>query len=238
MNEASRDRLAPALRRTWLFGAGADRVVHEAMAQSGADVLIQDLEDFTPPVRRHEARALAPALYQRWREAGALVCVRINPLEAEGNLDLQDVMPGRPDIVAYPKSATALHMRALDASLTTLERALGIPDGTTEILPVCETALGVVNLREIAGASPRIRCAPKTWPPTCALNAAAKPWSWITPAGASCWNAARPASSRWTRPIPSATWPAPCRRRAIHAAWATAPRAWCGPTMRCPCAMR
>ena len=159
MTEAPRDRLPPALRRTWLFGAGADRATHEAMAQSGADVLIQDLEDFTPPARRHEARALAPALYQRWREAGALVCVRINPLEAEGYLDLQDVMPGRPDIVAYPKSATALHMRALDVSLTTLERALGIPDGTTEILPVCETALGVVNVREITGASLRIRCA-------------------------------------------------------------------------------
>ena len=159
MNQTPRDRLPPALRRTWLFGAGADRTTHEAMAQSGADVLIQDLEDFTPPARRHEARALAPALYQRWREAGALVCVRINPLEAEGYLDLQDVMPGRPDIVAYPKSATALHMRALDVSLTTLERALGIPDGTTEILPVCETALGVVNVREIAGASLRIRCA-------------------------------------------------------------------------------
>lgn len=159
MTEAPRDRLPPALRRTWLFGAGADRAAHEAMAHSGADVLIQDLEDFTPPARRHEARALAPALYQRWREAGALVCVRINPLEAEGYLDLQDVMPGRPDIVAYPKSATALHMRALDVSLTTLERALGIPDGTTEILPVCETALGVVNVREITGASLRIRCA-------------------------------------------------------------------------------
>ena len=37
MNEAPRDRLPPALRRTWLFGAGADRAVHEAMAQSGAD---------------------------------------------------------------------------------------------------------------------------------------------------------------------------------------------------------
>jgi citrate lyase subunit beta/citryl-CoA lyase len=159
MNQTPRDRLPPALRRTWLFGAGADRTTHEAMAQSGADVLIQDLEDFTPPARRHEARALAPALYQRWRESGALVCVRINPLEAEGYLDLQDVMPGRPDIVAYPKSASALHMRALDVSLTTLERALGIPDGTTEILPVCETALGVVNVREIVGASLRIRCA-------------------------------------------------------------------------------
>ena len=159
MNEAPRDRLPPALRRTWLFGAGADRTTHEAMAQSGADVLIQDLEDFTPPARRPEARALAPALYQRWREAGALVCVRINPLEADGNLDLQGVMPGRPDIVAYPKSATAQHMRALDVSLTTLERALGIPEGTTEILPVCETALGVVNVRDITGASQRIRCA-------------------------------------------------------------------------------
>ena len=153
MSDTPRERLAPALRRTWLFGAGADRAAHEAMAQSGADVLIQDLEDFTPPALRHEARALAPALYRRWREAGALVCVRINSLDADGYLDLQDVMPGRPDIVAYPKSATALHMRALDVSLTTLERALGIADGTTEILPVCETALGVVNVREIAAAS-------------------------------------------------------------------------------------
>ena len=159
MSDTPRERLAPALRRTWLFGAGADRAAHEAMAQSGADVLIQDLEDFTPPALRHEARALAPALYRRWREAGALVCVRINSLDADGYLDLQDVMPGRPDIVAYPKSATALHMRALDVSLTTLERALGIADGTTEILPVCETALGVVNVREIAAASHRIRCA-------------------------------------------------------------------------------
>ncbi len=152
-------RLPPALRRTWLFGAGADRAAHDAMVASGADVLIQDLEDFTPPARRPEARALAPALYQRWRDAGALVCVRINPLQADGHLDLQEVMPGRPDIVAYPKSATALDMRALDEALAALERTLGTAEGTTEILPVCETALGVVNLREIAGASPRIRCA-------------------------------------------------------------------------------
>jgi len=159
MQAQTTDRLAPPLRRTWLFGPGADTAAHDAMAASGADVLIQDLEDFTPPERRHEARALAPALFRRWRDAGALVCVRINPLDADGYLDLQDVMPGRPDIVAYPKAATALHMRALDVSIATLERALGFPEGSTEILPVCETALGVVNVREIAGASARIHCA-------------------------------------------------------------------------------
>ncbi len=41
----------PDLRRTWLFGPGADASVHDAMLASGADALIVDLEDFTPPAR-------------------------------------------------------------------------------------------------------------------------------------------------------------------------------------------
>lgn len=149
----------PGQRRVWLFGAGADTANHEAMAHSGADVLIQDLEDFTPPPRRPEARALAPALYARWRETGALACVRINQLDEGGWLDLEAVMPARPDIVAYPKAATAAQMRALDEAIVGLEEKLGIARGTTEILPVCETALGVVNVREMAAASARVRCA-------------------------------------------------------------------------------
>ncbi|MBX3654741.1 MAG: CoA ester lyase [Ramlibacter sp.] len=149
----------PDLLRTWLFGAGAVPAVHEAMAASGAAVLIQDLEDFTPPERRAEARALAPALYARWREAGATACVRINPLDTEGLADLQAVMPARPDIVAYPKAASARQMQALDDTLTSLEHSLGLPLGVTQILPVCETALGVVSVREMAAASRRVRYA-------------------------------------------------------------------------------
>jgi citrate lyase subunit beta / citryl-CoA lyase len=133
--------------------------MHELMTASGADVLIQDLEDFTPPERRAEARALAPALYQRWREAGALVCVRINSLESVGYIDLKSVMHQRPDIVAYPKASSAFHVRALDVAIATHEAALGIERGATEILPICETALGVVNVREMASASARVRCA-------------------------------------------------------------------------------
>jgi citrate lyase subunit beta / citryl-CoA lyase len=150
---------SPELRRTWLFGAGADTSMHQAMSASGADVLIHDLEDYTPPERRAEARALAPGLYQRWREAGALVCVRINTLESVGYIDLKSVMHARPDIVAYPKAANAFQIRALDVAITTHEAALGIERGAIEILPVCETALGVVNVREMAGASARVRCA-------------------------------------------------------------------------------
>src|SRR6185369_16630249 len=48
----------PPLLRTWLFGPGADNAAHQAMAASRADVLIQDLEDFTTPARRAEARSM------------------------------------------------------------------------------------------------------------------------------------------------------------------------------------
>lgn len=149
----------PDLRRTWLFGPGADARSHAALAASGADVLIMDLEDFTPPALRAQARAAAVDVLQAWRAAGPLVCVRINALDGEGPLDLAAVMPARPDIVAYPMAASGDQMRQLDALLAGHERSLGQAPGQTEILPVCETALGVVNVREIAAGSPRIRAA-------------------------------------------------------------------------------
>ncbi len=149
----------PDLRRTWLFGPGANADAHEAMQHSGADVLIVDLEDFTPPARREEARRGLSGLLQGWRDAGRIVAVRINALDADGPIDLAAAMPARPDIVAYPMASSAAQMQALHAALTQWEETLGIAPGTTEILPVCETALGVVDVRTIAGGSPRIRAA-------------------------------------------------------------------------------
>ena len=156
--EQSPDRRQPLLR-TWLFGPGADSVAHEAMSASGADVLILDLEDFTPPPRRDEARALTAGVFAPWRTAGARACARINSLHGDGPLDLAQVVPANPDFVAYPKAATASDMRELDRAITAAEERAGLVPGSIGILPVCETALGVVNLREIAAASPRVRYA-------------------------------------------------------------------------------
>ena len=144
------------LLRTWLFSPGADTAVHDAMATSGASVLIQDLEDSTPPPLRDKARALAAGLFGRWRKGGAQICVRINLLHEDGPLDLASVIPAKPDFIAYPKAQTANDMRELDRAITALEAQAGLVPGSIGILPVCETALGVVNLREIAAASPRI----------------------------------------------------------------------------------
>jgi citrate lyase subunit beta/citryl-CoA lyase len=151
--------LPPDLRRSWLFGPAADRTALAEMQRCGADALIADLEDFTPPERRMEARELLLSVLPAWRGAGKLVAVRINALDGEGLTDLAAVMPTRPDVIAYPMAASADPMHELHAALTHWERTLGIAEGATEILPVCETALGVVNVRQIAAGSPRIRCA-------------------------------------------------------------------------------
>jgi len=150
----------PDLRRTWLFGPGADPRAHDAMLASGADALIVDLEDFTPPQRREAARRLLTAVLPRWRAAGRIAAVRINAIDqADGAADLAAAMPARPDVIALPMANSAEQMRRLDDAIAKHEAVLGIASGATEILPVCETALGVADVRAIAGATARIRCA-------------------------------------------------------------------------------
>lgn len=149
----------PDLRRTWLFGPGADAAAHDAMLASGADALIVDLEDFTPPARREQARALLPRYVQGCRERGLVAAVRINQLDGDGSADLAAAMATRPDVIALPMAERAVQIVALADAIAHWEATLGITAGNTEILPVCETALGVADLRAIAAASPRIRCA-------------------------------------------------------------------------------
>jgi citrate lyase subunit beta/citryl-CoA lyase len=151
--------LAPDLRRTWLFGPGADRTAHDAMLSSGADALIVDLEDFTPPQLRDKARALLANFVKDCRDRGRLAAVRVNALEADGTLDLAAAMRAQPDVIAYPMADRPAQMHALGAAITHHEHLLGLPANLTEILPVCETALGVIEVRAIAASSSRIRCA-------------------------------------------------------------------------------
>lgn len=149
-------RLRPAhLCRSWLFLEGANEDVLAGAPESGADVLIQELEDFTPPESRSAARSLAPDLYAAWRSAGAVVAVRINPLDQDGMDDLAAVMRGAPDIVALPKVAEPFHVTRLDEAVTRFERDYGIPEGSTALLPNIEFARGLVQTVAIARVSRR-----------------------------------------------------------------------------------
>ncbi len=149
-------RLRPArLCRSWLLLEGANEAMLAHAHESGADVLIQELEDFTPPELRPAARALAPDLYAAWRAAGQMVGVRVNPLDQDGMDDLAAVMRGAPDIVALPKVAEPFHVTRLDEAVTRFERDYGIPEGSTALLPNIELARGLVQTIAIAKASRR-----------------------------------------------------------------------------------
>ena len=149
-------RLRPArFCRSWLFLEGANEAALSRAPASGADVLIQELEDFTPPQLRAAARALAPDLYASWRAAGQMVAVRVNPLDQDGMDDLAAVMRGAPDIVALPKVAEPHHVARLDEAVTRFEREYRLPEGSTALLPNIEFARGLVQTDAIAKASPR-----------------------------------------------------------------------------------
>ena len=65
----------PLARRTWLFVPGADAAAHRAAARSGAEVIVLELEDFTPPELRANARALSAPAFALWRKSGVLAAV-------------------------------------------------------------------------------------------------------------------------------------------------------------------
>ncbi len=133
-------------RRTWLFVPGADAAAHAAAARSGADIIVLELEDFTPPELRPKARELSRDVFDAWRKAGAAAAVRINPLETCGKEDLLGVLAGRPDIIMMSKVAFPEQVLAL-------EKATG---GSVELVPNVETAAGLLNTVAIAKSSKRV----------------------------------------------------------------------------------
>ena len=150
----------PHLRRSWLFVGGADEAQLTAVEASSADVIILELEDFTPPALRAQARARAAELFGRWRAKGAVAAVRVNPLETDDGLaDLDAVMAARPDAVLLPKVAEPRQVERLDARVSHLERDLAIPDGSTELVPNIELARGLIQTFDVCRASERVTAA-------------------------------------------------------------------------------
>lgn len=135
------------MQRSWLLVPGADAAAHEAAAKSGADVIVLELEDFTPPELRPRARELSREVFDRWRQAGATAAVRINPLETCGNEDLLGVLAGRPDVILMSKVDKPEQVLAL-------EKATG---ASIDLVPNVETAAGLLNTFAIAKASVRVR---------------------------------------------------------------------------------
>ena len=146
----------PPGRRSWLFTPGNHARRVEKVFQSGADVAILDLEDAVAPEEKVGARGAVVAPLQRPRPCAGFV--RVNgPDTAWCYGDLQAVVGPWLDGLVIPKTEAAQTLRTVDWLLTQLERERGLASGALEVVPLVETARGVLALEEICAASPRVR---------------------------------------------------------------------------------
>ena len=122
-----------------------------------ADGLILDLEDAVAPDRKAATRGAVRDWLAQRDFGGRERWVRMNPLATGlGLADLEETIVARPDGYVVPKPGRAADIREIARHLDRLEQRLGIPNGATRLtLIATETPEGLLNIREIATASPR-----------------------------------------------------------------------------------
>ncbi|MBI1847892.1 MAG: CoA ester lyase [Candidatus Rokubacteria bacterium] len=149
---------APRPRRSLHFvPGGQERMIAKALTLP-ADGLILDLEDAVPPDRKAATRPIVLGWLRGLDFGGRERWVRMNPIWGPlGRADVEQTIAGRPHGYVVPKPRHAGDVRELAQLLDALEERHGIPPGATRLcLIATETPEGLLNIREIAAASPRI----------------------------------------------------------------------------------
>ena len=145
------------LRRSWLFVGAADKNAILTSYDSGADVCIQEFEDFCLPELRHEARLMMPDVLSDWRARKIVATVRINPLEdPDGLRDLDAAMRAGVDAILLPKANTTEQIALLQKHINEMEKQCGKTVSSTKIIPNIEQARGLMNATDILSSSTQI----------------------------------------------------------------------------------
>jgi hypothetical protein len=147
-------------RRALLFVPGTEAAKLEKAAKLGVDCVIADWEDAAALSKKAEARATTLAALAAVDFGRSERVVRVNPVGSGlEHDDFAALAAARtlPDALMLPKVEDAMHVRFVSSRLAEIERARGLALGTIRIIGILETALGLVNAREIAfrGSAPR-----------------------------------------------------------------------------------
>ena len=134
---------------------GNERMLARALTLA-ADGLILDLEDAVAPDRKAATRGVSEWLGRK-DFGGRERWVRMNPIATGlGQADIEETLAARPDGYVVPKPGSAADIREVARILDRLEQRHGIPNGATRLtLIATETPAGLLNIREIATATPR-----------------------------------------------------------------------------------
>lgn len=149
--------LAKRRRSLHFVPGGNERMIAKALTLP-ADGLILDLEDAVAPDRKVETRPIVTRWLSELDFGGRERWVRINPLATGlGVADLEATIAGRPEGYVVPKPRHAGDVREIAQILDRLEHRHSLVPGSTRLVLIAtETPEGLLNIREVAAASPRI----------------------------------------------------------------------------------
>jgi len=123
----------------------------------GADSVILDLEDAVSPAEKDSARILVRNALKYLGYADCEIIIRINSIDTDfWKKDLDEIIPLKPDMIMPPKISSAEDVRIIADYIKAVEEKHNI-EGSVSIIALIETALGVENAFEIAGACDRVK---------------------------------------------------------------------------------
>lgn len=139
------------LRRSRIYLPGNRPRMIQKGPGLGADAVILDLEDSVSPEQKDAARLLVKRAIETINFGQSEVMVRINPVNHGGLKDLEVILETGPDSIVVPKCESREDvMLVADA----INRAA--PKKQVAILPMIETAKGILQAYEVASASPMV----------------------------------------------------------------------------------
>ncbi|MCC6614107.1 MAG: CoA ester lyase [Anaerolineae bacterium] len=143
--------------RALLFVPGDDRRKLEKATTLDADAVIMDLEDGVALNQKEAARLSVASALSELSFGRKARLVRINPVStALWQDDLDKVLSSSLDGIVIPKVESAAQVRDVSARIAAFEQSHGLPQNAIVLLAIIESALGVVNLSEIAAADARL----------------------------------------------------------------------------------
>lgn len=144
-------------RRTFLYTPGDDLKKIQKASSLDADCVCLDIEDGVAYNRKEAARETIAGALSTLDFGRSERLVRINPVGSGLEyLDLEAVLPGRPDGIVIPKVHSAGQIAWADHQISAFEKNNNLPENSIKLIPIIETALGIVNLRDISSSSPRL----------------------------------------------------------------------------------
>ncbi len=145
-------------RRALLYMPGDDeRKINKAISLD-VDCICMDMEDGVAWNRKEAAREVIANALRTKNFGRAERLARINAVGSGIELlDLEAVLPARPDGIVIPKVESGLEVQQIGEWISDLEAQNSIVPGSTNLILIVETAKGILNLMEIASADKRVQ---------------------------------------------------------------------------------